>query len=118
MITMFKKMSFSIRIIILPFFTGLVISYVQLFIHYKKYFWDTLGDFFSDFIVSYVFVYFFFLISGVIIMNTGKYFLPSRVTDNTDVEDILFYVCMVLIVLSILTFIWGYGFPFQIERWI
>lgn len=93
--TMFKKLSFNIRSNILLVITGLVVSYVQLFIHHKKYLWDTFGDFFFDFIVSYIFVGIFCVISGVIIKITGKYFLPKMVTDNPyGIDIIIFYVCM------------------------
>lgn len=58
----------------------------------------------------------FLVISVVLIKVTGKYFLPDMVKDNTDIESIMFHVCMVIIVLCVLIFIWGYGFPFKIER--
>lgn len=113
---MLNKLSFRIRNIILLCFTVLVVSYVQMFIHNQKDLWDTFGDFVVDYIISYFFVGIFYIISGVIIKITGKYFLPDQINSNTDIEDIMFYVSMVLIVLCILTFIWGYGFPFKIER--
>lgn len=113
---MFKKLSFNIRNNILIVFTGLVISYVHLSLHHKKYLWDTFGDFILDFFCYSIWVVIFCMISVVIIRITEKYFLTKMVTENTDETDIIFYICMVLIVLSISTFIWGYGFPFNIDK--
>lgn len=110
---MFNRVSSETKNNLLLCITGLVVSYVRMFIQYKRYFWDTLGDFFISWFINYLFVGIVFMISGVIIKTTEKYFLPDKIKPNdTTLEEIKFYICMFFLVLCLIIFILGHG-PFS-----
>jgi len=100
-----EKIPHRIRRHALLIFTALVAAFVREFLQYHHYFWDSIGQFLISWIIHYLAVVLILVMSGVAIKKSEKYFLDDeKPKPNIDAENLIFYVSIILLVISLFIF--------------
>jgi hypothetical protein len=110
------KLSFNARQFALLSITALVIAYVRTFLQYHRYFWDSIGQFLASWLIHFVALTLFLMISGALIITKAPFFLENgNEGRKITVEEAIVYISLVLLMAAVSIFLLAHWVPVGTE---
>jgi hypothetical protein len=86
------------------------VAFVRTFLQHHRYSWDSIGQLLLSWLIHYVALGLFMMVSGAAIMTHGRYFLDDE-KQNIDVEQATVYISIVVLIAALFIFFVAHWIP-------